>query len=66
MKGINLNISSTSDYSHSLSHRKIHARLWVIECYDKLPDTSFERVKIENIHTFAVSRLMEKFIETKI
>ena len=64
-KNIQLEILSANEYTHLLSHRKIHARFWEIQC-SAPPKANFQIVKIEDVHDLAVSRLMEKFIKAKI
>ena len=63
---INFNLESISVLKHVLSHRKINARFWEINCLNKLPKSNFKKIKINEIDKIAVPRLIEKFIEVKI
>lgn len=63
---IDFSVESISEFKHILSHRKINARFWVIKCRNTLPRSSFQKIKIEKIDKLAVSRLIEKFIQSKI
>ena len=63
---INFNLESISVFKHVLSHRKINARFWEINCLNKLPKSNFKKIKINEIDKIAVPRLIEKFIEVKI
>ena len=65
-KNLGFNVESVCNFKHILSHRKIIARFWEINCIDKLPETEFEKIKFESIEKLAVSRLTEKFIQAKI
>ena len=66
VKGIEFIIESISEFKHILSHRKINARFWEINCQNTLPTSNFQKIKIETIDKLAVSRLIEKFIQAKI
>ena len=66
VKDIDYNIESISEFKHILSHRKINARFWEIKCQKILSESNFQKIKIETIDKFAVSRLIEKFIQAKI
>ena len=66
VKGIDFIIESISEFKHILSHRKINARFWEINCQNTLPESNFQKIKIETIDKLAVSRLIEKFIQAKI
>ena len=66
VKGIDFIIESISEFKHILSHRKINARFWEINCQNTLPASNFQKIKIETIDKLAVSRLIEKFIQAKI
>ena len=66
VKGIEFIIESISEFKHILSHRKINARFWEINCQNTLPASNFQKIKIETIDKLAVSRLIEKFIQAKI
>ncbi len=66
VKDIDYNIESISEFKHILSHRKINARFWEIKCQKILFESNFQKIKIETIDKFAVSRLIEKFIQAKI
>ena len=66
VKGIDFSIESISELNHILSHRKINARFWEIKCQKILPESNFQKIKIETIDKLAVSRLIEKFIQAKI
>ena len=63
---INTNIVSVNEFKHVLSHRIIFARFWQINCADKLPIIKGQEIELEDIEKIAVSRLMDKFIQTKI
>jgi A/G-specific adenine glycosylase len=66
VKGIDFIIESISEFKHILTHRKINARFWEINCQNTLPASNFQKIKIESIDKLAVSRLIEKFIQAKI
>ena len=66
VKGIEFIIESISEFKHILSHRKINARFWEINCQNTLPTSNFQKIKIETMDKLAVSRLIEKFIQAKI
>jgi A/G-specific adenine glycosylase len=66
VKGIDFIIESISEFKHILTHRKINARFWEINCQNTLPASNFQKIKIETIDKLAVSRLIEKFIQAKI
>jgi A/G-specific adenine glycosylase len=66
VKGIDFIIESIIEFKHILSHRKINARFWEINCQNTLPASNFQKIKIETIDKLAVSRLIEKFIQAKI
>ena len=65
-KGQDFRVVSVSNFKHILSHRKIYARFWEIDCINELPNSDSKKIKIQKIDTLAVSRLTEKFLETKI
>jgi A/G-specific adenine glycosylase len=60
------NISGT--YKHILSHQKIYARFWDIQCKNKfdelIPETAII-IEENNIHAYPVSRLIEKYLQDK-
>ena len=66
VKGIEFIIESISEFKHILSHGKINARFWEINCQNTLPASNFQKIKIETMDKLAVSRLIEKFIQAKI
>jgi A/G-specific adenine glycosylase len=66
VKGIDFIIESIIEFKHILTHRKINARFWEINCQNTLPASNFQKIKIETIDKLAVSRLIEKFIQAKI
>jgi A/G-specific adenine glycosylase len=53
------------NYKHVLSHQKIYARFWEIDCakpFDKLlPDTAIV-IKVKDIQKYAVPRLIENYL----
>ncbi len=58
----------SKNYKHILSHQKIYARFWVIGCnkaFDKLIPKTAIIIEENDIHTFPVSRLIEKYLEDK-
>jgi A/G-specific adenine glycosylase len=58
------NISGT--YKHILSHQKIYARFWTIDCimpFNKLIPKTAIIIKETDIHNFPVPRLIEKYLE---
>lgn len=65
-KNLDFSVKYVCNFKHILSHRKIFARFWEINCRNRLPRTAFEKIKINVIDEFAVSRLTEKFIQAKI
>ena len=65
-KGIEFNIESISEFEHKLSHRIIHARFWEVNCKNKLPECSYIKINTKLITSYAVSRLTEKFLQSKI
>ncbi|MGQ0827987.1 MAG: A/G-specific adenine glycosylase, partial [Bacteroidota bacterium] len=52
-------------YKHVLSHKKIYARFWKIECaksFDKLLPKTAITIKENAIHKYAVPRLIENYL----
>ncbi len=54
------------NYKHILSHQKIYARFWKIDCKDSLkkivsPECTI--IKQKDIHSFAIPRLIEIYLE---
>lgn len=67
IKKLSYTINGTpSEFIHVLSHQKIHARFWEIECKQSftslLPKNNLI-IKNKDIHQYAVSRLIENFLE---
>lgn len=59
-------MSVTPYYKHILSHQKIYARFWILKCEGDLKKYAIEDtfvIKQKDIHTYAVPRLMELFLE---
>ena len=60
--------NSSGTYKHILSHQKIYARFWVIDCnkaFDKLIPKTAIIIKEKDIDTYPVSRLIEKYLQNK-
>ena len=58
--------SVSASYKHVLSHQKIYARFWEIDCkesFNKLLSKTCITIKKEDIHKYAVPRLIENYIE---
>lgn len=58
--------SVSASYKHILSHQKIYARFWEIDCkesFNKLLSKTCITIKKEDIHKYAVPRLIENYIE---
>jgi len=61
-KDIDYKIQSIKEIKHILSHRNIYARFWEINC-DNLPENhSFTTLKLQDLSTIAVPRLIEKYM----
>ena len=57
--------SISASYKHILSHQKIYARFWEIECdnpFDKLLPKTAVIIKEKDIHKYAVPRLIENYL----
>ena len=55
-------------YKHILSHQKIYARFWEIECskpFEKLIDKNTLIIQEKNIQEYAVPRLIENYLKQK-
>ena len=55
-----------NEFIHILSHQKIHARFWKIECkqtFDKLLPKNTLIIRNSDIHQYAVPRLIENYLE---
>jgi hypothetical protein len=57
-------IKNSEIHKHILSHRIINARLWHIEIEDDLKNNQWDKIAIESINDYPMSRLMEIFLET--
>jgi A/G-specific adenine glycosylase len=58
--------SVSGSYKHILSHQKIYARFWEIDCkesFNKLLSKTSITIKKQDIHKYAVPRLIESYIE---
>ena len=53
----------SSNYIHKLTHQKIHARFWDIKV-KKFSIQGFDKVALESLEKYPVSRLMEKYLKT--
>lgn len=61
--------SVSTSYKHILSHQKIYARFWEIECkepFDKLLPKTCIKIKKHDIYKYAVPRLIENYIEKRL
>ena len=59
----------SSNYKHILSHQKIYARFWEIDClkpFDKIIPKTALVINQKNIHTYAVPRLIDKYLQDLI
>lgn len=60
--------SISTTYKHILSHQKIYARFWEIDCAkpidNLLPKTSIV-IKEKDIHKYAIPRLIENYLEKR-
>jgi A/G-specific adenine glycosylase len=66
INGNNLEIISVSThYKHILSHRIIYARFWEIEVGQEPSLISAKKIKLEDLHTLPVPRLIEVFLQEK-
>ena len=64
INGNNLEIISVSThYKHILSHRIIYARFWEIEINQEPSLNSAKKIKLEDLHTLPVPRLIEVFLQ---
>ncbi len=55
-------------YKHILSHQKIYARFWEIECakpFDKLLPETAVVIKTKELHQYAVPRLIDIYLESR-
>jgi A/G-specific adenine glycosylase len=69
MEELNSEVSLAATYTHKLSHREINACFWIvkdlqIEYLSK--KKNYIKVDHEELHSYPVSRLMEKFIKEKM
>jgi A/G-specific adenine glycosylase len=55
--------SVSSNFTHQLSHQKIHAKFWEIKINNFLVK-GFEKISREDLVKYPVSRLMEKYLNT--
>lgn len=58
--------SVSASYKHILSHQKIYARFWEIDCkdsFEKLLSKTCITINKHDIHKYAVPRLIENYIE---
>jgi A/G-specific adenine glycosylase len=56
------------NFKHILSHQKIYARFWEVECshdLEKIRPASAIIIKQKDIHKYAVPRLIENYLERK-
>jgi A/G-specific adenine glycosylase len=59
----NIEIDSIKEIKHLLSHRIIYARFWEINCNDNLQNHSYQTIKIQDLYTLAIPRLVEKYLD---
>lgn len=55
-------------YKHILSHQKIYARFWEIDCFENLhpmENSGYTVTTVKNIRKYAVPRLIDKYIREK-
>jgi A/G-specific adenine glycosylase len=55
-------------YKHILSHQKIYARFWEIHCskpFNKIIPKTTVVIQKKDIHTYPVSRLIEKYLQDR-
>lgn len=60
--------SVSSSYKHILSHQKIYARFWEIDCaqpFEKLLSNKAAVIKGKDINKYAVPRLIENYLATR-
>lgn len=60
--------SVSAQHKHILSHQKIHARFWEVECsqgLEKLASGPAIMIRQKDIHKYAVPRLIESYLEKK-
>ena len=60
--------SISSIYKHVLSHQKIHARFWEIDCkksFNELLNETTIVINENEVHTYAVPRLIENYLRTR-
>jgi A/G-specific adenine glycosylase len=60
--------SVSGDYKHILSHQKIYARFWEIECLEELKKVLPEEaiiIRQKEIQKYAVPRLIETYLQNK-
>lgn len=62
------NITASFKCKHQLTHQTIYATFWVIEVKRgyKFPLEGFEKIRISDLHTLAVHRLFDKFLQLHI
>ncbi len=59
--------SASTRYKHILSHQKIYARFWEIDCkepFENLLPNNCITIKKRDIHRYAVPKLIENYIES--
>lgn len=59
----NIEIDSIKEIRHILSHRIIYARFWEINCNDNLQNHSYQTIRIKDLDTLAIPRLVEKYLD---
>jgi A/G-specific adenine glycosylase len=60
--------SVSNPYKHILSHQKIYARFWEVECaqgLEKVVSAPAIIIKQKDIHKYAVPRLIENYLQRK-
>lgn len=60
--------SISTSYKHILSHQKIYARFWEIDCskpFHKLLSETAIVIKEKDIYQYAVPRLIERYLESR-
>lgn len=62
-ENIDFEIVSIKQMKHVLSHRKIFARFWEVNCTNQPINHMFNPIKIEELDTIAVPRLIEKYMD---
>ena len=52
-------------YTHQLTHQRLHARFVIVEAngdFGSEHDTKFSSVRLDQLHQFAVPRLIDRFL----